>query len=154
MRRLVPAAQPCAHGFSVLELVIALIVVAILMAWGLPSFEQAMQKSRRSEAMAGLMQLMQAQERYRSNNASYFDGDLADLPGAPLALEHYTLAITADSGTATGYVATATARSTGKQHGDTDCRSLTITIDSGTAPAYSSKDAAGTVNNPERCWVK
>lgn len=58
-------------GFSLLELLIALAIVAILATITVPSFSGLVAKARRSDAMAGLVQVQLAQQRWRARNPSY-----------------------------------------------------------------------------------
>lgn len=58
-------------GFSLIELLIALAIVAILAAITVPSFSGLVAKSRRSDAMAALLDVQLAQERWRALNFSY-----------------------------------------------------------------------------------
>ncbi|VAW75073.1 hypothetical protein MNBD_GAMMA13-1032 [hydrothermal vent metagenome] len=59
------------QGFSLLELLTALAIVAILATITVPSFSGLLDKSRRSDAMSALWQVQLAQARWRSNNARY-----------------------------------------------------------------------------------
>jgi prepilin-type N-terminal cleavage/methylation domain-containing protein len=58
------------HGFTFIELMIAVVIVGALAAVALPSFLDQIRKSRRAEAISTLATLQQAQERFRSNNAT------------------------------------------------------------------------------------
>lgn len=72
-------------GFTVVELMIALIVVAILVALAYPSYTQYVRKAKRGEAQQLLMNWSVNQEIYRSNNPSYASsGDIA-----PPTHDHY-----------------------------------------------------------------
>ena len=64
-----PKPQP--GGFTLIELVIAVAIVALLLAVALPSFMDSVRKSRRSDAYFALNAVVQAQERFRANNANY-----------------------------------------------------------------------------------
>ncbi len=101
------AARPhCLQGFSLLELMIAVVVCAVLATLAYPAFMSVVRESRRAEALEALMLIQLRQERYRASNPSY--GSLAQLGmSASTTGGYYTLSITSPS--ATGYIATATA---------------------------------------------
>lgn len=146
-------------GFTLIEMMITVAVLAIVTAVALPTYQSAMRKSRRSDGMSALSLLMQAEERYRANNASYYGGDLTVLLGGATAdvsaSGHYVLAVDKDSVGPAGYTATATARNTSPQYDDTLCRVLKVVVAGGTT-VYSSSDAKGTANASatDPCWVK
>lgn len=130
------------RGFTLVEALIALAVVAILAALAWPSFMGAVQRSRRVDATAALLQVQLAQERWRSGHASYA-ADLATLGLDAAASPHYRLAITASA--AHRYTAVATA--VGTQAGDTACTSFVLTLEAGRASMGSTGSApVGT------CW--
>ncbi len=58
-------------GFSLLELLIALSIVAILASITVPSYSSFVAKSRRTDAMSALLQLQLAQQRWRAANREY-----------------------------------------------------------------------------------
>ena len=66
-------------GFTLIEIMIVAVVLALLAAVALPSFLDSLRKSRRAEAFTALSAVQQAQERWRSNNAAY----AANLTAAP-----------------------------------------------------------------------
>lgn len=107
-------------GFTLVELMIALAIMAILAAMAWPALQEAVQKSRRADGMSALANVMQAQERWRANNPTY-QATLANLPGAQSGTspdQHYTITLVAGSVTATAYITQATARSSSPQSGD------------------------------------
>ncbi|WP_353156901.1 type IV pilin protein [Herminiimonas fonticola] len=60
-----------AHGFTMIELMVVLIIVAILAAIAIPSYQESVLKTRRTEGRAALMKAMQQQERYYSLHTTY-----------------------------------------------------------------------------------
>jgi type IV pilus assembly protein PilE len=133
-----------ARGFTLIELMIVVAIVAIIAAVALPSYFGSVRKSRRADAITALNQIAQAQERWRANNASY----TTVLTNAGLNVPnpssgYYTLAVSSVSGT--GYTATATAA--GAQLKDTTCTSMTLTMAAGTF-SYTAVPAA----NANKCW--
>lgn len=59
------------HAFSMIELLIVLVILSVLAAQVLPSFRQHVIRSRRAEAQAALLQLMQQEERYYTQANTY-----------------------------------------------------------------------------------
>jgi len=143
------------QGFTLIELMIALAVMAILAALAWPSLQEAVQKSRRADGMSALANIMQAQERWRANNPSY-QATLAKLPGAEKAVspdQHYALDIVDGSVSASTYTVQATARSGSPQSSDSRCQTLQVAIDGGSI-TYRSM-AGGAFNSlPDPCWVR
>ena len=66
-------------GFTVIELMIVLVIVAILLALAYPSYVNYARKAKRGEAQQLLMNWSINQEIWRSNNPSYEDEDGSDL---------------------------------------------------------------------------
>lgn len=58
-------------GFTLIEVMIALVIVSILVAIAVPSYQGSVSKSRRSDAQGALMGLAQAMERYYTSNTTY-----------------------------------------------------------------------------------
>jgi len=65
-------------GFSLIELVITLAIVAILATITVPSFSGLVARSRRSDAISTLLQVQLAQEHWRAEQLAYAP-DLAAL---------------------------------------------------------------------------
>jgi type IV pilus assembly protein PilE len=58
-------------GFSLLELLVALLILIVLMSQALPAYQQHVIRTRRSEAQTALLQLMLQQERFYAQTNSY-----------------------------------------------------------------------------------
>ena len=138
-RRLTRVGSPCRNGFTLVELMIVVAVVAILAGVAFPSYQEHVRKARRSDGKEALLRLQIEQERWRTNNASYASSPATLGLGTASVEGYYTIGITSGSATATGYTATATA--TGVQTADTGCTTLTLTVGSGSEQ-----------RTPATCW--
>lgn len=58
-------------GFNLIELLIALAIVAVLYTIVFPSYRQYVTQSRRSEGISMLLQVMQQQERFFTEQLTY-----------------------------------------------------------------------------------
>ncbi len=128
------------QGFTLIELMIAVIIIAILAGIALPAYQDYVRKARRADAHDSLMFIHNLQEKWRANNPQY-SGSLADIgfTGAASADGYYSLALSGAS--ATGFTATATAQ--GAQASDSGCTSITLTV--------SAANPRG-AKAPASCW--
>lgn len=60
------------HGFTLVELMVTLSIVALLAAIAYPTYHQYLLKGRRAEGRAALMSVLQQQERYYTQYGKYF----------------------------------------------------------------------------------
>lgn len=136
-------------GFTLIELMIAIVLVGVLAAVALPSYRDSVRKGRRSEAFTALSTLQQAQERYRGNHTTF--AALSDLPGitANTTNGHYAIAVSGV--TDAGYTATATAQ--GSQAADTACGVLAVRMAGGNI-SYGAGSSSPTFPDPNRCWAR
>jgi len=142
---------------TLIELLIVLVIVAILAAVAWPSFSEAVHKSRRTDAMSALTEIMQAQERWRSNNPAYKATLTSPVLAGTRTLSqagHYDLAIATDSATATAYTATATVKSSSPQASDTNCQVMRVVVNGGNIAYNSGAGSNATNAPPDPCWVR
>lgn len=152
--------HPQPQGFTLIELMVALVIAGILAAIAYPAYTQHLQRSRRADAIAALTLIMQAQERYRSNVSTYASSTTALGVDVSRVSPDYQISfagVGTTPGYATGYKLTATALSTGKQAGDKTCKTLSITM-TGAMPQYtSSGDPSGSGTDTDTsslCWPR
>jgi type IV pilus assembly protein PilE len=132
-------------GFSLMEVLVAMLITVIIVTVAYPSYLGIVRKSRRAEALEALSLIQLQQERYRSNNTSY--ADLAQLGfSATTQNGHYALSIA--NASATGYIASATAVAGSSQVDDkergTSCAILQVNQDE---PVYTPAGQAA-------CWSR
>ncbi|AOY93170.1 pilus assembly protein PilE [Cupriavidus sp. USMAA2-4] len=96
-----PAARPRHAAFTVLELLFALAIVAVLAAIAMPAWQQHIERGRRQEAKAALVAAMLELERHALATASYAAPDAPAtvagqwpraVPPPPAAARHMLLA--------------------------------------------------------------
>ena len=141
-------------GFTLIELMIVVLVVAILASFAIPSYLSQVRKSRRSDATSTLGDLQLRQERYRAENPTY--GTLTQLNAAGTTTNgYYTVSLGTVSGncpnmstttaesTSNSYWLQAVAVSTSSQAKDTGCTTMLP------------KNECGAISKtPDTCWSK
>ena len=102
-------------GFTLIEVMVVVVVVAVLLAIALPAYQEFSKRSRRGDAVASLLQLSLAQEKWRTNHTSF--AALADVWSGAVSREgHYLMAVVENTGET--FVITASPRVGGPQAGD------------------------------------
>lgn len=126
-------------GFTLIELMIAVAVVAILTSLAYPSFTEHLRKSRRAEAQQTLMEVASRQQQHLLDTRDYAASLAATGAHIPSSVQtHYALGLTvvsASTGTAPAFTVTATPL--GSQAQDA-CGTLGLTH--------------GGIKTPVNCW--
>lgn len=145
-----------AGGFSLIELMVVVLIATILLTIAVPTYQNQIRKSRRTEARTALLDLANREERYFSANNNYTTSQQAlgygttttTFSAVSVGSGYYTVTVTVTPGdpttspvTQAGYSIVATA--VGTQASDTAC--ATFTVDqTGTQSSTSSA--------PSTCW--
>ena len=113
-------------GFTLVELMIVVVIIAIIFAYAIPNYRNYVLRSQRTEAHNALLQIASLQEKNYANVNQYGtsgDLNLGALYPAPNATNkrHYTISM---AGTATTYTITAIAYA--GQAEDTGCTTMTL----------------------------
>jgi type IV pilus assembly protein PilE len=146
------------RGFTIIELMVVVVVVAILSAIAYPSFVDSLRKGRRSDAMSALAGVQQAQERWRANNPAYAANMAA--PGGlgqptTSASGYYNITILSDPAPdATTYAITAAAGSGSKQEADTNCKVMGIQAQGGRIRYGGGSSSPPNWDDPDKCWAR
>ena len=148
------------RGFTLIELIVAMVIAAILAAIAIPAYSSFVRKGRRTDAKSALLDLASLEERYFTTTNTYSSAASALGYGSaawPITVGsgYYQISqpqvtaataptSTAPAGAPASYSITATA--IGDQVNDTSC--TTFTVDSAGDQAAST---AGNVSSPS-CW--
>ena len=136
-------------GFTLIEVMIVVVIVAILAAIALPSYQQHVQKSRRVDAKETLMRMATLQERHFFQESTY-SATLAGMGGDTSPEGWYKIdpsigALACAAEPCNTFTITATAD--GPQLKDETCRTFSIDQTLQT----ESKDVSGAVTT-DQCW--
>lgn len=110
-------------GFTLIELMIVVALIAILAAIAYPSYQEWVRKSRRGQAKADLVNLAQELERYRTVNNTYAGATLSIEQSPAQGNAFYTIGLSNQASTT--FLITATPVADGPQAQDR-CGTLTI----------------------------
>ena len=131
-------------GFTLIELMIVVVIIGIISAVAIPSYNSYVYESRRSDAYIAVTSAAAEQERIYTYDNQYTT-DISRLGGARSPEGYYTISVQA---TDTTYIITATAVSGQSQFRDTDCRALLLTH-------LGVKTSTNSLGQPSsNCWKK
>ena len=129
------------HGFTLVELLVALALATLLLTLGLGSWQSQNLRVGRLDAIEALTRVQQAQEQHRSAHGLYAS-DIGALQGAAPTSPQGRYAIALDIVGGEAYRATAVAQ--GMQAEDRACATLTLEVRQGFA--QTGPDAG--------CWLR
>jgi type IV pilus assembly protein PilE len=126
------------RGFTLIELMVVVMVIAILAAIAIPNYLEHSRKGRRADAVRAMGEFQLGLERWRAENPSYANCSPSPCgsgtyPTAPTS-EFYTVPSGGITASATAY--SITLQPTGKQAGDR-CGNLVGTNDDQQKPEWS-----------------
>ena len=110
-------------GITLLELLVAVAIVAIIASIAYPSFSDGLRKSRRAEAFKGLLSMQLKQEEFRVSNTSY--SATPSQVGNPTS-SYYDFTISGATATTYTLIATSKGAQVGDKSGSTACDTLTL----------------------------
>lgn len=130
------------HGFSLLELMVALVIVGLLTVMSTVLYAQHVKRARRADAIQTLLAMQLAEENYRASNGSY--GTLAQVWNSVSTTQggYYTLTITNVAAASYTLTAQATSTQTSDSENGTACSSLVLAVSAGVE-----------TSTPTACWL-
>jgi type IV pilus assembly protein PilE len=129
------------RGFTLIELMVVMVVLAILTAIAYPSYTNQVLKSRRADGIAALNHKAMQMESCRSDNATYVG---CPAEAASTSVDgYYDIVAPVSSVTATAYAFVATPR--GAQLKDTKCTSLSL-------DSQGTRGYTGSAPDADTCW--
>jgi len=129
-------------GFTLIEVMIAVAIVAILASVALPAYRDQLEKTRRADGKALLTNISQNLERCYTKFGRYNHADCPVQDGTTVESEDQYYSVTPAGTTATTYALTAVPQ--GAQVSDTTCANLTLN-----QAGVQGRSGSGDL---ERCW--
>ncbi len=132
------------RGFSLVELMMVIVIIAILASVAVPGYRDYVQRAQRVDATAALLRIAAAQEKFYLQNNTY----TANLGAPPAGIGipntdhgYYNLAVTA--ATAANFTVQAIPVPGSGQAGDSDCQLFTMD---------EQGNRGSSPNPPADCW--
>jgi len=127
------------HGFSLIELMVVVVVIAILSAVAIPSYTDYVKRGKLVEGTSSLSDGRVKMEQYFQDNRTYQGGP------APAATDYFTYAVSGTSTTA--YTISAT--------GTRDLAGFVYTIDeTNTKRTTAAPTGWAAATMPATCWIR
>lgn len=113
-------------GFTLIELMIVTVVVAILAAIAYPSYREAVRKGNRRSAQSAMMEIVNQEHQYFIANRVYADAAALGFTLDTEIDQHYDLAIALTAGPPPGFTVSMTATGPQAQDGDLSVNSVGV----------------------------
>jgi type IV pilus assembly protein PilE len=148
--------RPYSTGFTLIELMIAVVVASILLTIAIPSYRSYILKSHRTDAKTALLDLAGREERYYNTNNAYTltqaglgYGTAGNVSGLLVGGNYYQVTVSNVNAATPTAAATYTiqAVAVGTQLQDTACVSYTVTQ----TGAQTALNSSGVLNSTT-CW--
>ena len=151
-------------GFTLMELMVAVSVVAILTVIVMPLYRSSVHKSKRAECRSALVLAMQNEERYFTNNNAYntlaaigvpaWSGTSTTGAGAACTLDTYAGTVGSGGSQLTAAGGTVVVVATPSGWSDTECNAGAYGLDSAGnfSPLTGSLAAVATSSIPANCF--
>lgn len=139
------------RGFTLIEVMIVVTIIGILLAVGLPSYQNSIQKGRRSDAISALLEVANRQEQHMLDRSTYTT-DMSELSyddaGFAVSEEGFYRVVAEacpdDGGSiATCYLLTASPAPGSPQLSDSRCESFQL-------DSFGRRTATG--STADECW--
>ena len=131
------------RGFSLIEMMIVVAILAIVTTWGYSSYRDTVMKSRRAEGLGELLMIADRMERYYADQQTYVGATLGTSANAVHAVSsdngYYNFSITS----ADAVQFTITAAPQGGQADDLKCKTFTLN-------SLGTRSASGSLG--DKCW--
>ncbi len=127
--QVMPRTRAAAAGFTLIELMVAMVILGVLVGVAVPAYTSQTRKSRRTEARTALLDIAGREERYYSTNNKYSStaSDLGYSTFNPVGSGgYYKVTVTVPNASPTTYSVTATPVSGKGQDKDTQCASFSV----------------------------
>ena len=133
-------------GFTLIEVMIVVAIIAIIAAFGIPSYNSYMEKTRRVDAVTILSEIAGEQQRFYTENNRYA-ADMTEMgyPAATALSENGFYSASVTDSTGSSYTVTATPVAGEAQENDTGCASFTIN-------SAGIKGVEGATLSAAECW--
>jgi type IV pilus assembly protein PilE len=131
------------RGFTMIELMMTVAVIAILAAVALPNYTEYIQRSKIIEATNKLAEHRVRMEQYFQDNRTYANGAACGIADPPYAAGKDAFKVACSGATATTYTVKATGQGT--------MSGFEFTLDQSNARKTTSVPAKWTTN--DTCWV-